>query len=76
MVNVGSLDRMLRFIVGVALAAAAFVPPLAGWVAPLGNWKYALTAWGVVMLVTAAVRICPAYTLLGISSCPARAPQK
>ena len=69
MVNVGSLDRMIRFIVGALLVAAAFVPPLAGWVAPLGAWKYALTAWGVVMLLTAAIRFCPAYSLLGIKTC-------
>lgn len=69
MVNVGSLDRTLRFIVGAVLVGAVFVPALAGWVAPLGGWKYVLTAWGVVMLLTAAVRFCPAYTLLGVSTC-------
>jgi hypothetical protein len=71
MVNVGSFDRTLRFLVGAVLLAAAFVPPLAGWVAPLGAWKYALTACGVVMLLTATVRICPAYTLFGINTCRA-----
>lgn len=71
MVNVGSLDRALRFILGAVLVAAAFLPPLSGWVAPLGAWKYALTAWGMVMLLTAAFRFCPAYTLLGIRTCPA-----
>ncbi|MBA4269520.1 MAG: DUF2892 domain-containing protein, partial [Methylobacterium sp.] len=50
MVNVGSLDRTLRFVVGAVLLVAVFVPPLAGWVAPLGAWKYALTAWGAVMI--------------------------
>jgi len=48
-----------------------FVPPLADWAAPLGGWKYALTAWGAIMLLTAAIRFCPAYSLLGISSCRA-----
>lgn len=69
MVNIGSLDRILRLILGALLVAAAFVPPLSGWVAPMGAWKYALTAWGAVMLVTAVVRFCPAYTLLGVSTC-------
>lgn len=71
MVNIGSLDRTLRLMVGVVLVAAVFVPPLAAWVAPLGGWKYALTAWGAIMLLTAAIRFCPAYSLLGISSCRA-----
>lgn len=74
MANVGSLDRMLRFILGAALVAAAFLPPLAGWVAPMGAWKYALTAWGAVMLLTAAFRYCPAYSLLGIKTCRAGRP--
>lgn len=70
MVNVGTLDRTIRFVVGLALAATAFAPPLSGWVAALGAWKYALTVWGFMMLATAALRFCPAYTLLGISTCP------
>ena len=71
MVNVGSLDRALRFIFGAVLVATAFLPPLSGWVAPLGAWKYALTAWGAVILLTATFRVCPSYTLLGIRTCPA-----
>ncbi len=69
MVNVGSFDHTLRFVLGAVLVAAVFVPPLAAWVAPLGAWKYALTVWGAVMLLTAAMRVCPAYSLLGISTC-------
>jgi hypothetical protein len=71
MVNVGSLDRALRFILGAVLVAVVFLPPLSGWVAWLGAWKYALTAWGIVMLLTATFRFCPAYSLLGIRTCPA-----
>ncbi len=74
MVNIGSLDRTLRFVVGAILLVAVFVPPLAGWVAPLGAWKYALTAWGAVMIGTAAMRFCPAYTLLRLNTCGTRQP--
>jgi Na+-transporting methylmalonyl-CoA/oxaloacetate decarboxylase beta subunit len=74
LVNVGSLDRLLRFVVGALLVAAAFVPPLSVWVAPLGNWAYGLTAWGGVMLLTAMLRYCPAYSLLRISTCRADRP--
>jgi len=68
--NVGSLDRTLSFIVGAVLLAAPFLPPLAGFFAAWGAWKFAVAAVGVVMLGTAVFRFCPAYTLLGIRTCP------
>lgn len=70
MANVGSLDRTLRFIVGAIFLAAPFLPPLAGFFAAWGAWKFAVAAVGIVMLGTAAFRFCPAYTLLGIRTCP------
>jgi hypothetical protein len=70
MANVGSFDRTLRFIVGAILLAAPFLPPLAGFFAAWGAWKFAVAAVGIVMLGTAAFRFCPAYTLLGIRTCP------
>ncbi len=70
MANVGSLDRTFRFIVGAILLAAPFLPPLAGFFAAWGAWKFAVAAVGIVMLGTAAFRFCPAYTLLGIRTCP------
>ena len=70
MANVGSLDRALRFIVGAVLLVAPLLPPLAGIFAGLGAWKFAVAAVGVVMLGTAVFRFCPAYTLLGINTCP------
>jgi len=69
MVNVGSIDRALRFMGGAVLLAVPFVPPLSGLVADLGAWKYAIAAAGAVMIGTAAFRFCPAYTLLGIRTC-------
>lgn len=68
MVNVGSLDRSLRFVLGAALVAAPFL--FAEGFAPLGAWRFAVVAWGVAMLGTAVFRFCPAYTLLGIRTCP------
>lgn len=72
MSNVGNLDRALRLVVGATMVAAAFVPPMSGWLAGWGDWKYGLTVWGVIMIGTAALRFCPAYTLFGIRTCPAR----
>jgi hypothetical protein len=69
MVNVGSIDRALRFVLGAALLAAPFLPPLAGSFGGIGAWKYAVAGAGVVMLGTAIFRFCPAYTLFGIRTC-------
>jgi hypothetical protein len=68
MANVGSLDRAIRFALGAVLVGAPLLLP--AMFAPLGAWRFALVAWGVVMLGTAAFRFCPAYTLLGIRTCP------
>ena len=69
MVNMGSSDRTLRFILGALLLAAVFVPPTAEMVASWGNWKYLLTLAGVVMIGTALLRFCPAYSLFGVRTC-------
>jgi len=70
MANVGSLDRALRFVAGAVLLAAPFVPPFASFFAAWGLWKFALVVVGLVMLATATFRFCPAYTLLGVNTCP------
>jgi hypothetical protein len=66
MTNVGLIDRMARIVVGLLLIAYA-IPvgfPQTGW-----NW----VGWiGVVPVLTAVFGYCPAYTLLGITTCPAR----
>jgi len=60
--NVGTVDRALRIAVGIALIVLAVVGKV-GW------WGYV----GVVPLATGLFRFCPAYTLLGIRTCPAEA---
>jgi hypothetical protein len=69
MINVGSIDRVLRFVLGAVLLAAPFLPPLAGYFAEIGAWKYAVAGAGIAMLGTAIFRFCPAYTLFGIRTC-------
>jgi len=71
MVNIGSLDRTLRFALGAALVVAAFLPALG----ELGAWRFVPLGLGVVALGTAALRICPAYMLLGVRSCAAEKPR-
>ncbi|MDF2118778.1 DUF2892 domain-containing protein [Roseiarcaceae bacterium H3SJ34-1] len=63
--NVGMIDRVLRIIVGLALIAWAL-----GWIGPVTGWNW--VGWiGIVPLATALFGTCPAYSLLGISTCPA-----
>jgi hypothetical protein len=57
-VNVGSVDRLLRIVVGIVLLALVFVGPKTPW-----------GLIGVVPLVTGLFRTCPVYSLLGIKTC-------
>lgn len=59
--NVGSLDRALRIVVGVALIGLA----AAG---SIGSWGYI----GVVPLLTGLVRFCPAYSVFGFNTCSSK----
>lgn len=56
--NVGTIDRSLRIAVGLILIGLSLsgVIGLWGWI-------------GVVPLATGVLRFCPAYPLLGISTC-------
>ncbi len=57
--NMGTIDRVLRAVLGVALLAWALTGgPVWAWI-------------GVVPLLTAAVSICPLYSVLGLRTCPA-----
>jgi hypothetical protein len=58
--NIGNLDRIVRIVAGIVLIALVFVGPQTPW-----GWI------GLVPLVTALIGWCPAYRLLGLSSCPA-----
>jgi len=60
--NVGTLDRALRIVAGLALLAAFFALPEASW-----RWVLLI---GLVPLATGLAGSCPAYSLLGLSTCP------
>jgi DUF2892 family protein len=56
--NVGSVDKILRIVAGLALVAWALMGgPVWAWI-------------GVVPVVTGLMGWCPAYTLLGMNTCP------
>jgi hypothetical protein len=56
--NMGSADRTIRAVVGLALLALVFVGPQTAW-----GWI------GIIPLATAAMGNCPAYSLVGIKTC-------
>ncbi len=60
--NIGTIDRALRVILGVALIAWAM-----GWLPGIAP---SIWGWiGVIPLGTALVGSCPVYSLLGIATC-------
>jgi hypothetical protein len=57
--NVGTLDRIIRIVLGITLIALAYT-------GVIGAWGYI----GVIPLATGLLKWCPLYTLLGIQTCP------
>lgn len=67
--NVGSTDRLVRLIAGLILLIIA-VPSLAGMAfVGLGGWAWLVGLVGVVLVATALLNFCPAYTLIGVNTC-------
>lgn len=62
-VNVGSADRLIRILLGLVLIALPF---MSGW-GTLGTIVSAVI--GAVLVVTALVRFCPLYRLIGVRTC-------
>jgi len=59
-VNVGSADKAIRIVIGLALLSLLFL--LEG----KARWFGLI---GLVPLLTAFAGFCPLYTLLGVSTC-------
>ena len=58
--NVGSVDQIIRFIIGAVIIIAGYY---------YGSW------WGLIgllVLATATFSFCPAYVPFGINTCKAR----
>ena len=56
--NVGSVDRVLRVLLGLILIALVFAGPKTPW-----GWL------GLIPLITGAVSTCPLYSLFGLNTC-------
>ena len=65
--NVGSVDRGLRGIIGVALLLVFFLAPPANV-----YMLYGALVVGIVMLATAALGWCPPYAIFGIKTCSSK----
>ncbi len=63
--NEGTIDRALRVIAGLVLIALAATGTVGVW-----GWI------GIVPLATGLIGWCPAYTLLGINTCPMKTQSK
>jgi hypothetical protein len=68
MQNVGSLDRIIRAVAGVALIVAAVALSGTLFANPLLFWGAIVV--GVILAATAAVGFCPIYAALGLRSRP------
>jgi hypothetical protein len=55
--NVGTLDRTLRFVIGLILILMVFIGPQTPW-----GWL------GLILIGTALMRWCPFYALLKMST--------
>lgn len=60
--NVGSLDRIARVLLGLALIACVLLGVIGGW-----GWV------GLLPLITGLIGVCPAYLPFGVSSCGVKA---
>jgi len=60
--NVGSIDRILRIVIGLALIAGFFLNTDGSY-----RWLYLL---GVIPLATGLMSSCPLYSIFGFSTCP------
>jgi len=58
--NVGTIDRALRVVAGLALLSLLFVAE--------GSLRW-LGLAGAVLLVTGVFSFCPAYRLVGLNTC-------
>ena len=55
--NIGSVDRLIRIIIGIVLIALTLNGNIGAW-----GWI------GIIPLATALINFCPLYRILGFSS--------
>ncbi|OUS20879.1 DUF2892 domain-containing protein [Litorivita pollutaquae] len=60
--NVGSIDRILRIVIGAALILGFFLG-----IGGAYNWVLLV---GIIPLATGLMGTCPLYRLIGVNTCP------
>jgi len=65
--NVGSIDRIARFVLGVILILAPFASGLAMLQSTTATAVSVVV--GAILVATAAMRFCPLYRVLGMNTC-------
>ena len=68
-INVGSLDRIIRFGLGIVLIVMPLVTTFGIWENPIG--QFGAPTVGLVLITTAFVRFCPIYRIFGMRTCKA-----
>lgn len=66
--NVGTIDRIVRALIGIVALALVFFGPIAA----AGGWgweRLALVAAGGIMVGTSAIKFCPLYRIFGLRTC-------
>lgn len=56
--NLGSIDRILRFVVGALLIILAITGTIGVW-----GWV------GIILVGTAFLNFCPIYRVIGVKTC-------
>lgn len=64
--NLGAVDKVLRFLLGIAAGLLVYYEVITG---PL---SFIVLAAVAVLILTSLTAFCPLYGLLGINSCKAR----
>ncbi|KEJ90772.1 YgaP family membrane protein [Sulfitobacter donghicola] len=65
--NLGTIDRIIRIILGVVLLALPF---MSGWaVFDSGLATAVAIIAGLIAIVTSGMRFCPLYRVFGIRTC-------
>ncbi len=62
MKNVGMLDRIIRFLVGLLLIWL-------GYSSLMGTWQWVAYIVGAILVLVAIFSFCPLYKLFGMSTC-------
>ena len=56
--NIGTIDRAARVILGVIIVTLTVLGKISPW-----GWL------GVMLIITGAIKFCPAYSLFGFKTC-------